>query len=136
MLHLYVAFWRPDVLAKMQADQSRGAATCDYVGPTSEMTCDTRVIDCPACRETFLQALPTGTGVKLTWFQYLADQSATQFKTLKDRAAELDAKEAAGWSTSPLPLAAPAPVVWGTHRQDYVQDEQWRTETDTGWKTS
>lgn len=132
--HLYVAFWRPDILTELQSKRAPCATVCEATFPGDDVTCDTRLISCPACRETFLAALPTGDGKKLTWAAYLALEAAAPIRTLKDRAAELDRAEGTGWQTAPGGFKWP---------DDHVNPKpnQWvskpvKTETASGWSTA
>lgn len=114
--HLYVAFWRPDLLAELQRTNGPGLAVCDYQGPTSAMVANFQDTTCPACRETFLNAcLPTGNGVKLTWFQHVADEQQ------RDRVRrDAEAAKAGAWATAPLPI--PEATGWTTP----AKDDGWR----------
>lgn len=103
MKHLYLAFWAPAILTTLQDNDTTAVAICDWTGSSREMSCDTREVDCPACRETFLESLATGTGVKTTWKEYNERKAANPYKTLAQRAAETDAK---------LPVVSPEG--WGT----------------------
>lgn len=116
MKHLYVAFWNADVFKQLHTKGSPGVSICDFVGSLDYMTCDTRDVDCPACRETFLQALPTGDGSKLTWDAYQRREAERPRVTLAQRAAA-----DAGWSTGPVPKPVP---VWAT-----------TPPADAGWST-
>jgi hypothetical protein len=137
--HLYVAFWRPDILAKFVADHAKTTGICDYVGPATQFSTTLADVTCGACRESFLAALPTGNGVKTTWTEYLAQEAARpKIKTLKERAAEFEA--AKGWSTAAPPKADP--YLAGI-QQRWPSDAPkadpggWSTTPDPGgWKTS
>lgn len=148
LIHLYVAFWRPDIRDQLADKGSPIAAICDFVGNAQSVRTDTRDVTCPACRETFLQALPTGDGSKLTWEQYLRSPAATPRVTLAQRAAEADKADAA-WGTTPAPavdvlatVKAP-PDQWAT--KPGPQADMWATAPQapvqpggpaTGWKTN
>jgi hypothetical protein len=113
LIHLYLAFWRPDIRDELVKRGSPIAAMCDFVGNAESVVTDTRNVTCPACRETFLNAMPTGDGSKLTWAAYLASPQSAPRVTLAQRAAQADAAElASGWSTTPTP--AKPPDVWAT----------------------
>lgn len=124
MMHLYVAFWRPDVLASIQATDGKCAALCDYIGPAQSFTCSLASVECEACRHNFLEGLPNGNGSKISYDEYVRFDAAAgaNRRTLKERAAELD-KADAGWSTAPAPKA-----------------DGWTTAADAGklggWSTS
>lgn len=144
--HLYVAFWRPDILAELQSRGAVCATVCEIVVEPVAATCDTRLMTCPACRETFLSALPTGDGKKLTWAEYAKLETARPIRTLKQQATEADLA-ASGWRTPeswrPFPgaqteaMAVPPPG-WSSEVAP-VSHAAWeslksvKTEKDPGW---
>lgn len=110
--HLYLAYWRPDIAAQLAEAGSPMVAICDFIGNGESVVTDTRNVTCPACRETFLQALPTGDGTKVTWSDYLASPAAAPRVTLAQRAKQAEAAE---WTTTPTPApAAPSVGGWTT----------------------
>lgn len=138
--HMYVCFWRPDVLAQMKATNAKGAALCDYIGYVSEMSCSTADVDCGACRHNFIEGMAMGDGSKLTWDEWKAREVAKTFPTLREKA-EAAAKSDAGWSTVPGPNPAPGPQadMWATAPKPQVwpgQGDGWGTAPkDDGWST-
>lgn len=134
MKHLYVAFWRPDILAQFQASGATAATICDTVVTPDQCTSSLQETTCPACRETFLEAvLPTGSGKRMTWTEYLAAEAAREAERKIAEEAKRKADAAAwssapggGWSVSSIEEAAP------------VSDAAWSslpTKND-GWGTS
>lgn len=110
--HLYICWWRPDILVKLQQRNEVQHAMCELVVNTNDLTAHPSEVDCPVCRNNFIEALPTGDGSKMTFDKYLAEQAEIE----KRKAAEQAAKQSA-WSTQP------------------VQDTGWSTKPKDEWRT-
>ena len=134
MKHLYIFFWRLDTFEKML---SPVMALCRHVTDKSNVTCTMQEVDCPACRETFIEGLPLGTGKKVTYDEYAHAQA--ERKRLADEAnARKIATQNAAWTTKPTYEAIDygSQPDWTTKSQSsQPSSDGWTTKQNDGWKT-
>jgi len=92
MKHMYLCYWRPDILAKLQVNNTVQIATCEAIVPANEMTATLADVTCKACRDTYIEALPMGTQAKTTFVEPIVENLKKSIPPASD-----------GWSTDLKP---------------------------------
>lgn len=99
MKHMYLCHWRPDILAALQRDDSLQISACEAIVNANDMTCSLPEVTCSACRDTYIEALPTGTQKRTSFVEPIVENLAKAVPSTSE-----------GWSSA----TEPAPDPWKT----------------------